>query len=134
MNVDLLACITLSALVSVAQAAPESGAASGPLRLTAPQMDTVTAGTASTWIASAASGLQLSGLNGFNHTTNMNPSPNYYAGICCSPDANIQLVFKISGNDLLSRSLGSSGVIISSPEGVTISSSETIFERNIQIQ
>lgn len=125
MKMGLLACISLSALISVAQAAPESGSASGPLRLSAPQMDTATAGIASVWINNAARGLLLGGSNGFS-------TPGY-AGICCGPNANIQLVFKISG--LPSQSPGNSqGVIISSQDGVTISSGTTIIGRNIQMR
>lgn len=124
MNMGLLTCISLSALISVAQAAPEPGSASGPLRLTAPQMDTATAGIASVWINSATSGLRW-GSSGFSLPNN--------AGICCGPNANIQLVFQITG--LPSQSSGNSqGVIISSQEGVTISPGATIIGRNIQMR
>lgn len=133
MNVGLLTSIILSALVSVAQAAPESTGASGPLLLTAPQMDAATAGMAGVWITSAASGIELSGSKGFGHAASIGTVPDY-AGICCGSNANIQLVFKISGLSSSHSSDSSNGVIMSSPEGTTMSSGETIFKRNIQIR
>ncbi|HET8700997.1 MAG TPA: hypothetical protein VFL97_04950 [Nitrococcus sp.] len=123
MNKGLVACISLSVLVPVAQAAPDSTSASKPLRLAAPQMDAVTAGTASVWINSAASGVES---NGFGHTANIDMSD--YAGICCGSNANVQLVFEISGFS------STKGVITSSPEGTTLTFGKTIFERNIQTQ
>lgn len=124
MKMGLLACTALSALLSVAQAAPKPGSASEPLRLIGPQMDTATAGGGiiSVWITSAAAGFQLFQPSQFRW------NPFSQSG---QTGANIQLGVKISGL-LVSGSFDSSKQIVIPSTGGTIYIGETIFEGKMQ--
>lgn len=112
MKRGLFTCAVLGALACVAQAGPEPGNTSGPLRLTAPQMDIATAGSANIWINSAAAGSQLiqpgnTGLTGTNNS-------------------NIQLVINIAG--LRESSLaGVKKIIIPSSPGGSVSIGQTVL-------
>ncbi|MCO6441266.1 MAG: hypothetical protein J5I81_09300 [Nitrococcus mobilis] len=112
MKMGLFACTALGALVCVAQAAPEPGNTSGPLRLTAPQLDIATAGSVNVWISSAGAGAQLTQLDEF--------------GLTGTNNSNIQLVISVSG--LREGSLaGAKKIIIPSSPGGSVSIGQTIF-------
>lgn len=115
MKMGLLVCTALTAFVSIAQAAPESQSASGPLRLTAPQMDIATAGgTTNAWITSAAAGSQLIELNRFLPTGD-----------------NIQIVFKINGLPV-GGSFDTATIALPSFSGGSVSVGQTFFEGQLQ--
>ncbi len=118
MKTGLFICTILGALACVAQAAPESGSPSEPLRLTAPQMDIATAGSANVWISSAGSGAQLIQIDNAGLMTGISNS-------------NIQLVINITG--LREGSLGGAKkIIIPSSPGGSASIGQTIFVGEIQ--
>lgn len=115
MKMGLLVCTTLSVFVSIAQAAPEPQDTSGPLRLTAPQMDIATAGSMTNpWITSAAIGSQLTQLNRAHQT-----------------GANIQLMVRINGLPA-GGSFDSSKIVLPSSSGASISVGQTVFEGEMQ--
>lgn len=118
MKMGLLACTTLSALVSVAQAAQEPGGTAEPLRLTGPQMDIATAGggTIGVWITSAAAGLQPDQFIRWKPISQSGQS-----------GANIQLVVKISGLPVKGSFDSSMQTVIPSTEG-TINIGDVIIE------
>lgn len=112
MKLGLLACGALSALVSIAQAAPpDPENASGPMRLTGPQMDIATAGgVTNIWIASAAAADELNARFGQRQL-----------------NGNIQLVISINGLPE-NGSFKSSKEIVVPSGGGTATVGETIFE------
>lgn len=117
MKTTLLTCTLLSTVMSLAQAAQGPESASGPLRLTAPQMDIATAGSTLVWIRSAGehSAFTLDELNRFRQSGD-----------------NIQLVVKISGLSTADSFKNAHKVVIPSSPGGSVSIGQTFFEGDMQ--
>ena len=121
MKTTLLTCTLLSTVISVAQAAQGPESASGPLQLTAPQMDIATAGSTLVWIRSAAEHAALAEANRIRQSRD-----NMQSG------DNIQLVIKISGLSTTDSFKNANKFVIPSSPGGSVSIGQTVFEGEMQ--